>query len=77
MQIFLCRHDVDLLARPAAIGVRRRMQGLMDVAYEMIKKRKIAGSGPTCRNSHPLGDERSCLSLEFGRRLFSQRLGPK
>ena len=46
MEIILCRRDVHLLARPAAIGVRRRMHRLMVVAHEMDQKREVAGGAP-------------------------------
>src|SRR5438132_4216257 len=46
MEILLYRRDVDLLAGPAAIGVRRGMQRLMNVADEMDQKREVAGRTP-------------------------------
>ena len=48
MEILLCRHDLDPLARPAAIGARGRMQGLMDVAIEMNQKGEVAGRRMLC-----------------------------
>ena len=46
MEILLCRRNVHLLARAAAIGVRRRMQRLMYVADEMNEKCEVAGGAP-------------------------------
>jgi hypothetical protein len=45
VEIILSRRDVDLLASPTAVGVRRRMQKLMYVAYEMDQKQE---SGARC-----------------------------
>ena len=39
MKILLRRRDVDALACPAAVSVRRRMERLMDVADDMNEKR--------------------------------------
>jgi len=46
MEIILRRRDVDLLTRAAAIGIRRGMQRLMDVADEMDEEREVAGGAP-------------------------------
>jgi hypothetical protein len=43
VQIIFRRRDVHLLACQAAIGVRRRVQRLMNVAYEMDQKGEVAG----------------------------------
>jgi hypothetical protein len=38
--------DVHLLARAAAVGIRRRVQRLMDVAHEMDEKCQSARGAP-------------------------------
>jgi hypothetical protein len=45
-QIIFCRRDVHLLACLATIRVRRSMQRLMDVAYQMEQKREVASGAP-------------------------------
>jgi hypothetical protein len=46
VEILLCRRNVDLLASSASVGVRRRMQRLMDVADKMDKEGEVACSAP-------------------------------
>jgi hypothetical protein len=46
MKILLCRHNVNLLARSPAIGIRGGMQRLVNVTNEMDEKRKVAGAAP-------------------------------
>jgi hypothetical protein len=46
MEILLYRHNVHLLACPAAIFIRGRMQGLMNVTNQMNQKRQVVFSSP-------------------------------
>ena len=63
MEIFLYRRDVDLLAGPAAIGVRRGMQRLMNVADEMDQKREVAGRTPFVIIAVA---KATCILVDFG-----------